>query len=346
MLAAIVPADQQAWFFKAVGEIAAIDQQAESIVEFYSSIHIDDTGRARWELPAGWKEDPPSGMRAATLWVPSDGKPIELTVTTLGWRGTRDELLGNVNRWRGQMQLPPISMEELPESTRELAAGNAKITLADLRGRYQASGMMGPFAGGAAGAASRAAQGPGAAIPPGHPPIDESTGLQPGGPQNAAAAANVPKFDVPSSWQQRPAANSMHKAEFGIADGAQQVRVTLSDFATNAGPSITDPLPNVNRWRRQIGLGEIAQDELDTVVEKMEIDDQPATYVRMVPDPEKPAESQIDQATLAAMVTKGDVIWFIKMTGTLSLVTAQEDEFKEFLQSIRFPAEAGANHGN
>jgi hypothetical protein len=345
MLAAIVPADQQAWFFKAVGPVADIDQQAASIVEFYSSIGINDTGRVRWELPAGWKEDPPSGMRAATLWVPTDGKPIELTVTSLGWRSTRGELLGNVNRWRGQMQLPPISIEQLSESTRELATGDTKITLADLRGRYQAGGMMGPFSGGAVGAASRAAQNTNAELPAGHPPIDASSG--PPASQSSAPpnATGVPTFEVPDSWQQRPPASSMRKAEFGIADGTQEAVVTLSDFPASA-PNIAEPLPNVNRWRGEIGLGEITADTLDGITDKIEIDRQPATYLRLVPDPQKPEESQAAEATLAAMVKRDDRVWFVKMKGPRSLVTAQQDEFKAFLQSIRFPAEAGATHGN
>jgi hypothetical protein len=345
MLAAILPVGQQAWFFKAVGPIPVMDEHAEAITDFFSSLRIDDTGRVRWELPAGWREDPASGMRAATLWVPSDGKPLEISVTTLGWRGTKEDLLSNVNRWRGQMQLPPVDEAGLAESTRELTAGDQKLTLADLRGKFQSSGMMGPFAGGV-GAASRAAPNANetATIPPGHPPID--AGPLSHSAQDAPGAAGLPKFDVPESWQQRPPANAMRKAEFGIADGTQQATVTLTDFPTDAGPDIADPLPNVNRWRDDIGLPEITQDALSSVTEDIEIAGQPATYVRLIPDSENPAQSQLKEGTLAAMVTSGDRVWFIKMTGAQSLVAAQEEQFKSFLKSITFPAAGGANHGN
>jgi hypothetical protein len=109
---------------------------------------------------------------------------------------------------------------------------------------------------------------------------------------------------------------------------------------------IADPLENVNRWREEVGLPAITAEALDQEVEKLEIDGQPATYVKLIPDAEKPEQSQADRATLAAMVTSGDRIWFVKMTGNRELVAAQEDQFKSFLKSFRFPADGGANDGN
>ena len=354
MLSAILPADGQAWFFKVVGPMAAVDKHADEITKFLSGIRLDESGRARWTLPSGWKEDPPQAMRAATFWVPTDDKPLEISVTTLPWRGTQDELLSNVNRWRGQLQLPAIEAPGLAEVTRELDAGDAKMTLVDLRGKFQGSGMMGgPFAGGV-GAASgstelaevRAAPGSPNELPAGHPPIDASNQSQSVAPPSAASDPNLPKFEVPQSWQQRPPASVMRKAEFGIADGQKQAIVTLIDFPTNAGPMIADPLQNVNRWRAEVGLTAITAEALDQELEKLEIDGQPATYVKLIPDAEKPEQSQADRATLAAMVSSGDRIWFVKMTGNRELVAAQEDQFKSFLKSFRFPADGGANDGN
>jgi hypothetical protein len=344
MLAAILPAGQQAWFFKAVGPASAIDPREEEIVTFLQDVRLDESGRARWQLPPGWREDPGTAMRAATLWVPTDDKPIEVSVTRLGWSGTQADVLSNVNRWRGQMQLPKIGSEGLADCTRELTAGDAKMVLADLRGQYQASSMMAPFARGGAAAAGRAA--PDGSLPVGHPPIDAPSENPATRPATASAAADVPMFDVPPSWQQRPPASAMRKAEFGIAAGQQQATVTLIDFPTNAGPSIADPLANVNRWRDDLRMNEITQDALASVVTEIEIDGQSASFVRLIPNPEKPEESQLDQATLAAMVTSGGRVWFIKMTGPRDLVSSQEDQFKAFLKSIRFTDRGGANNGN
>jgi hypothetical protein len=58
----------------------------------------------KWRLPAGWGESFPGGMRFATFKVPGAGK-IDGSVVTLP--GDAGGELSNVNRWRGQIGLPP-----------------------------------------------------------------------------------------------------------------------------------------------------------------------------------------------------------------------------------------------
>ena len=59
----------------------------------------------KWTLPAGWGQSFPGGMRFATFKVPGQGK-IDGSVVTLP--GDAGGELSNVNRWRGQIGLPPI----------------------------------------------------------------------------------------------------------------------------------------------------------------------------------------------------------------------------------------------
>jgi hypothetical protein len=58
----------------------------------------------KWKLPAGWGQSFPGGMRFATFKVPGQGK-IDGSVVTLP--GDAGGELSNVNRWRGQIGLPP-----------------------------------------------------------------------------------------------------------------------------------------------------------------------------------------------------------------------------------------------
>ncbi len=106
MLAAVLPEGERAWFFKVNGPLAEIDSRADQIGEFLSSVQ-PAAGKPHpdWKLPEGWQEQPASGMRAATLVIPAAAKPLELSVTVLPWSGAPGELLSNVNRWRGQLQL-------------------------------------------------------------------------------------------------------------------------------------------------------------------------------------------------------------------------------------------------
>ncbi|HEX2477454.1 MAG TPA: hypothetical protein VHK01_22045, partial [Lacipirellulaceae bacterium] len=330
----------RATFFKVVGPVAAVEERKAEIDAFFASLKAGEDGRPIWKAPSGWKEDAGTGMRMATLWVPSDGKPLEMSVTALPWRGTEDDLVSNVNRWRGQMQLQPIGPQQLKDVTSEIKAGDATITLVDLHGRSAGGGMMAPFAG--AGAANRAAPGAGAELPAGHPPVDSVAGP----PGNAAVtAAGVPKFEAPKSWQP-VAASGIRKAEFAIGSKEQGAVVTLIDFSANAGPMMTDPLANVNRWRGEIGLAKIEKGQLEESTESIEIGGEPAKYVRLIPDASKPEESKIKEATLAAMVTNRDKIWFIKMRGARDTVVAEEENFKAFLKSMKFSDGSGVPNGD
>jgi len=173
MLAAIVPAGLQAWFFKLVGSESAVEQRADEVNKFFESIQLTDQGRPKWNLPAEWKEEPGSGMRLATIRVPSPSGLLEMSVIGLPWRGTPAEVLSNINRWRTQMQLPEVGQEQLDEFTRKVNIGGTTLTVVDLRGRFAGGpAMMPPFAGGGSGM-SRANLGVESPLPPGHPPIDD-----------------------------------------------------------------------------------------------------------------------------------------------------------------------------
>lgn len=345
MLGAILPAGDRAWFFKVAGPIAAVDTEADSIADFFSSIRLKPgAAKPEWKLPDGWREEAGTGMRAATIMVPADGKPLELTVIALPSSGAPDEILSNINRWRGQMNLPVVDQRGLAEFTRETKAGDATMTIVDLRGQFSAGSMVAPFAGRGAGAASGVAQNQADNLPAGHPPIDATSGIQ-RDESPASAPADVPKFDAPASWQQLPG-GGFRKAAFEVRDGERKALVTVIDFRLDSGQMIADPLQNINQWRGAIGLEPLEKDSLESAVELIEVDGQPTTYAKIQADPAKPEESKIDQATLAAMIKSGDRIWFFKMLGDRDLVAAQEDEFKTFLMSVRFAADAGAPDGN
>jgi hypothetical protein len=73
-------------------------------------------------LPAGWTVGPENSMRKAT-WIvtgPNDSK-AEIAVTV--FPGSVGGLTANVNRWRGQIGLPPASPDEIAAS-----AKNTKVS--------------------------------------------------------------------------------------------------------------------------------------------------------------------------------------------------------------------------
>lgn len=152
MLGAIVPDSDQTWFFKVTGPERELAAEKEEFLAFVRSIRLEE-GKPKWTLPAGWRQQPASGMRFATLLVGPEDKPWELTVIPLPTSpGPAEEaLLANVNRWRGQLGLPPTTADQLtsPDSqeVEQLEVDGRTVTVIDLVGEVQ-PGSMAPFASG------------------------------------------------------------------------------------------------------------------------------------------------------------------------------------------------------
>ncbi|MCG3147661.1 MAG: hypothetical protein PCFJNLEI_01101 [Verrucomicrobiae bacterium] len=91
---------------------------------------LSDAANPTWEVPAGWQPGKPSSMRRATYIVKgADDKTAELAVTV--FPGDVGGLVANVNRWRGQLGLPPATPEEIAKFTTELTVAGAPSTLVE-----------------------------------------------------------------------------------------------------------------------------------------------------------------------------------------------------------------------
>jgi hypothetical protein len=150
-LAAILPITPQGWFFKLTGPIAAVAAQEAAFTDFLKTVKFAGD-KPEWTLPTDWQAQPGNQFRYATLVIPSEGKPLELTVSALPNSGDNNQeyLLVNINRWRGQLKLPPITAEQLPAESTTVDIGGTPATVVNLAG-HAAPGGMGrpPFSSGA-----------------------------------------------------------------------------------------------------------------------------------------------------------------------------------------------------
>jgi len=64
-----------------------------------------------WTLPKGWTDQPASGMRLGTIIIPTANGDSTLSGGVFEFGG---DLAGNINRWRGQIALPPIPADQVP----------------------------------------------------------------------------------------------------------------------------------------------------------------------------------------------------------------------------------------
>ncbi|HWA85055.1 MAG TPA: hypothetical protein VG710_02435 [Opitutus sp.] len=84
-----------------------------------------------WDAPATWKAQPLSAMRKGSFTVTgSDGAAADLSITA--FPGDVGGLLANVNRWRGQVQLPPIGDSELATATTQLESRGLTFVVVDV----------------------------------------------------------------------------------------------------------------------------------------------------------------------------------------------------------------------
>lgn len=90
------------------------------------------TGAIAWDLPKGWTEARAGGMRLATLKPPATGK-IDVSVIVLP--GTAGGELANVNRWRGQIGLPPVDETARAQMRKEVKSKAGSISLYDFAGQ-------------------------------------------------------------------------------------------------------------------------------------------------------------------------------------------------------------------
>lgn len=93
-----------------------------------------------WIIPEGWTaEKHEGGMRYATLKPSGPGK-VEVSVVVLP--SPAGGKLANVNRWRGQIGLPPIGEQDLAPLTIQMKAGKGMISVFDLDNPREAEGRM------------------------------------------------------------------------------------------------------------------------------------------------------------------------------------------------------------
>jgi hypothetical protein len=129
MLAAIVPHGERNWFFKLLGPASEVEPHKVAFETLVDSIRFNDAGEPpiSWATPEGWAMERGAGLRFATLRLPNR---LELTVTALGREA--GSVLDNVNRWRGQIGLKPITPAELSQVTTRRAVAGSEVTLVDI----------------------------------------------------------------------------------------------------------------------------------------------------------------------------------------------------------------------
>ncbi|EMI41420.1 hypothetical protein [Rhodopirellula sp. SWK7] len=366
MVAAILPQEKQAWFFKIMGRVSAVDRIADEFREFVEQIEFKDGEPVIGELPENWKRGGARAMRFASIDINTPEQQLDLSISQLARMDDWDALVtSNVTRWRGQVGLE--ATDEKWSGAEELDWQNGDSSAAavwvDVTGRPSTSGppAMGspPFAGGApfAGGGPFSGDAPFAgsgAMPSGASGSpDPHAGLprsareaiaaraKEAGSENAdakqsdsttdeEASESKLKYDRPEGWRDGRM-SMMRLAAFNVGPEDSAAEVTI----INAGGDLRG---NVARWMGQIRESAVPDEEVDAALEnaeKFEVSGRPAQRFVLLPEEGSDAgEATAIDATIIPL--EEGFSMFVKMTGPVETINSQSEQMRAFLQSIEF----------
>jgi hypothetical protein len=146
-----------------------------------------------------------------------------------------------------------------------------------------------------------------------------------------AAAMSVPqlKYQLPENWQEKPP-SEMRVASFtALGQNGQSADVSVIPL-----PIVGRDLELVNMWRSQVQLPATSDPGAVKQAGPVTIGAEQGRLFEFVS--EQPMIGNARQRILVAMLTRGSMSWFFKMTGEDSFVASQKENFLQFLKSVSF----------
>jgi hypothetical protein len=164
ILAAVLRREGVAWFFKMNGDDELVAQQKPAFIDFLKSVSFaagstrtdlppshppigdmssmpmpaaassgKSEGKPNWQVPAGWKEVPGGQFLVAKFMV-AGADNAQAAVNVSMSVGDGGGPVGNINRWRGQLGLSPLSEAEVNQLVTSLDTQAGKAMLVDMTG--------------------------------------------------------------------------------------------------------------------------------------------------------------------------------------------------------------------
>ena len=303
VLGGIALARPYGWLFKVSGPDELVAPQKEPLEIFLKSVKFGSRPDAdpTWTLPEGWKQLEGNQSRFATIQMGTSDAPVEMSVTQLPMRGgdETDYLLANVNRWRGELGLAPVDSAELAKETKKITAGPHEIVLVDLSAYLDGTPSHGDVYTRTMEELEEIAQMRGEEVAP--PEI---------------------KFMLPKGWKETPPGQFQMK-RFVVGDEKDPVEISISSAGGDLGA-------NINRWRGQVGLEPISEQELASALTPTQVFGEKAGQIEIVGPP---GEKQ--QAIIGVIAPSGRTNWFIKLKGSVKPALEQKQNFEAFVKSLK-----------
>ncbi len=317
MLAAMVPNGDQIWFFKVTGPEAAIGRIEQVFKQFVAGIEFEEGNPKLDVFPEGWQRAGEKTMRFASIDIATPEKQLDLSISSLPKNADWDEqVLANVNRWRGQLGLAPSTEKWAEGQPFEVPSSDGESVWVDFVGEGGDASSMpstAPFAGNA----------PFAPMPP---MAAESSSPTAPMPQTEPPSEPPFKFETPEGWRSGRM-SMMRWAAFNVGPDDAAAELTVMP----AGGDLRD---NVARWIGQIRPSGTTDEVVDKALEdaqKVDVDGRTAQRFLLLGE-----DADNGTAIDATIVPLEDgMSLFVKMTGPSKTVRDASDEIADFLKSIK-----------
>jgi hypothetical protein len=302
---AILEEGDAVWFVRLDGPAELVKNHEADFDAFVRSTEF--TGKkgepVQWKEPPGWKKDPPRKNREATYRIDARPKELEVKISKLPAKAYR--LMDNMHRWQKQVDVPlSESAEDNKPYLKTEKVGKIDVTWVDMSG-------LGVHTVSRPAAANADRQ---------KDPL--------GGLQIEDQAKQPFKYTVPAGWVSKdPGEFALEAFEVG-ADGLT-ARITVTSLS---GPMAADPVTNINRWRKNVGLPPVPPKEIENSVRLIQVGGVKSISADIVNPAGPPAKNRI----VAVMVPLNRrTSWFIVMTGPSDVVGQHKNAFETFVQSFK-----------
>ena len=309
--AAMSGSDNAAWFFKLTGPDETILAHLKSFTDIIRSVRFE-SGVPDYDVPEGWESKSGPAPRYQTLTIPETDPPLEVAISSLpvpSSSGMSSYLKANVDRWRGQLGLDPMTgpdwleQAEIAGEITKFADESREVTIVNLEGATETFGKTRMFA------AILMTSSPSSAPPP------RTTS------PSASSPRSPLKYNLPEGWE-TSTGSSMRAASFRISGEGGEIDVSVMKLGGGG-----DMLPNVNRWRGQVKLEPISAADLEQHLTPIEVAGQPGSLAEILGEAE---------GIVVATVPDGTAKWFYKMQGPVDMIREETERFREFLTSVSF----------
>lgn len=326
MIAAINEQQSETWIFKLVGTLEQVSAAESAWTAFLASVKFEN-GKPVWNLPENWRAGDERPMRFATLFSAAGEDAAELAISSLP---SGQPLAANVNRWRNQLGLSPLSEQKILDGLIQITGDKTRFLIFDAKGPKYDTGMPGM---GGMGTPPFAGSDPAAAQPANPTMEDFHSGVGEAMPAQGDDELPPPdsfQFAPPEGWESGKRSSIVFGRWTKTFSGDAVAEMSL----LNIRPTDESWQLNLQAWGNQAGVADLSK--ADEITTSIKIDGTDAKLVRLDGEKEETGGKSVSRSVIICMFKdhEGEG-WVVKLSGERPAVDEARPDFDKFLESIK-----------